>query len=268
MKVAFRRQALATSGIALSLFLVGASGQAQETAASAAPAASAPAPAASASELSPQEIQALKELDAARKIRLDAGMAAFTAHRFAESERQLSALVTEIEADPRKPDTDYYCAQSQAETLLYLLEAANSKRNAVVLLPMLCNAMFGKAFSLVELRRYPEALATLQRLVKLAPHNALYLIEYGQLLARLKQPEQALPLMRKAEEEAKLAPDGSRSILTASAMRGQGYVLVELGRLDEAEAAYRKSLTVMPDHRGALAEIEYIQGRRSGKIKP
>lgn len=47
--------------------------------------------------------------------------------------------------------------------------------------------------------------------------------------------------------------------------RGRGYSLIELGRLDEAEKAYRDSLTYDANNRIALGELEYIAGLRKGK---
>jgi tetratricopeptide (TPR) repeat protein len=49
------------------------------------------------------------------------------------------------------------------------------------------------------------------------------------------------------------------------AHRGRGFALVELGRLDEAEAAYKASLKVDPGNKIALGELDYIVGLRSGK---
>ena len=40
--------------------------------------------------------------------------------------------------------------------------------------------------------------------------------------------------------------------------RGRGVTLVELGRLDEAEAALRTALEIEPGHTGAESELRYI----------
>jgi len=233
--------------------------------------ASSPSASSPADTASPAETEARKQREAAQRIRLDAGYLSISSRRFVDAERQFADLVSEIEAEPRKPDTDYYCALSQAETLTYLLKAAanpQSKRDAVVLSSVLCQAMYGRAYALVELRRIPEARDTLERLLRMAPYNAQFLIEYGNLLSRLREPAKALPLFKLAEDNASLMPEGSQATWVATALRSQGYALVELGRLDEAEAAYVKSLQSAPGHRGALAEIEYIRGRKNGTVKP
>jgi len=48
-------------------------------------------------------------------------------------------------------------------------------------------------------------------------------------------------------------------------MRGRGYVLTELNRLDDAEAAYNDSLKVDPGNTLALHELDYIKKLRAGQ---
>ena len=42
------------------------------------------------------------------------------------------------------------------------------------------------------------------------------------------------------------------------ALRGQGINLIDLGRLEEAEAAFQRSLEVEPNHPSAPHELGYI----------
>ena len=46
-------------------------------------------------------------------------------------------------------------------------------------------------------------------------------------------------------------------------LRGQGYALVELHRLDEATGAYQGCLKLVPGEPKSLAELGYIQGLRA-----
>ena len=50
----------------------------------------------------------------------------------------------------------------------------------------------------------------------------------------------------------------------ARLLRGRGFALTELGRLDEAETAYQDSLTSEPGNARALTELNYIRRVRAG----
>jgi Flp pilus assembly protein TadD len=56
--------------------------------------------------------------------------------------------------------------------------------------------------------------------------------------------------------------DATKTINLTRAWRGQGYCLVEQGKLNEAEAMYRKCLALDPKDNKARGELEYIQGLR------
>ena len=45
-------------------------------------------------------------------------------------------------------------------------------------------------------------------------------------------------------------------------MRGVGYSLIELGRLDEAEEVFNQCLDIDKDDQGAKRELKYIQQMR------
>ncbi|NMC69958.1 MAG: tetratricopeptide repeat protein, partial [Myxococcales bacterium] len=48
------------------------------------------------------------------------------------------------------------------------------------------------------------------------------------------------------------------------ALRGIGYALVELGRLEDARATYRRALDLDPNDASARKELEYVNGRLGG----
>ena len=58
-------------------------------------------------------------------------------------------------------------------------------------------------------------------------------------------------------------PEDERHRDRARVLRAKGYALVELRRLDEAEAAYRASLMLEP-HKGAANELAFIDQQRQG----
>jgi tetratricopeptide (TPR) repeat protein len=59
----------------------------------------------------------------------------------------------------------------------------------------------------------------------------------------------------------------SSDLQRARAWRGRGSVLIDMNRLYDAEAAYRTSLELQPDHRLALAQLDYIAKRRTGEAE-
>jgi tetratricopeptide (TPR) repeat protein len=68
-----------------------------------------------------------------------------------------------------------------------------------------------------------------------------------------------------AYDAALTAPNLSPA-MEAHLERGRGFALTELGRLDDAEAAYLKSLRLEPGNKRALGELDYIAGLKAGKV--
>jgi Flp pilus assembly protein TadD len=52
--------------------------------------------------------------------------------------------------------------------------------------------------------------------------------------------------------------------MKARLLRGRGFALTELGRLDDAEEAYRESLVSEPNNPRAAGELNYIARLRTG----
>ena len=152
-----------------------------------------------------------------------------------------------------------YSARTMQESLFYMLQAANAKQAAVVVSPVWSQAHYFKGYALVELGRLPEARASLERALAMSPMNAQYLEELGDLSLREKNLAAALEKFQLAEEGARVyAPDATKNAELARAWRGVGYVLVEQGKLDEAEALYRKCLELDKNDQRAAAELKYV----------
>ena len=86
------------------------------------------------------------------------------------------------------------------------------------------------------------------------------LSERGIALGKLKRWNEAL-----ASYDTALRIKGMDKQMRAILYRGRGFVLIEMGRLDEAEAAYKKALTLEPGNKIALGELQYIKGLRAGR---
>lgn len=156
-----------------------------------------------------------------------------------------------------------YCARSGPETLGSLLKAAVDKNNAIALTSTWSDAYFMKAYALQDLRRLNDAKATLQQALKLSPFNSQYLGELGQIYSLEKNWPEAMNAFKEAEDNANLAPDVSRADELARARRGQGYVLVELGKLDEAEDKYQQCIAANPKDSKAKAELDYVREQKA-----
>lgn len=112
----------------------------------------------------------------------------------------------------------------------------------------------------VEERDYRQALVWLDRGLAMQPMERLVLTERIAALLGLQRWDEAL----KAADEALASGDMLITLHPASLHRKRGFSLVELGRLDEAQAAYEESLKTEPDNASALGELEYIRGLRRG----
>jgi tetratricopeptide (TPR) repeat protein len=164
----------------------------------------------------------------------------------------------------RKDKTDVaYCARSPAESLVYLLQAAKDKAPASVYGSAWCDAYFLRGYALIELGRTGAARAALERAVQLAPREAHYRSELAELYAREKNWNEALAAFDASATVAEESVEKERkNAELGRALRGKGYVLVELGRLDEAEAMYRRCLALDPADRKAMNELRYVQSRQ------
>lgn len=114
----------------------------------------------------------------------------------------------------------------------------------------------------VERHDYREAITWLDRGLALQPLERLVLTERIAALHGLERWDEAL----KAADAALASGDVLIVTHPASLLRKRGFSLVELGRLDEAQAAYEESLKTEPDNAAALGELEYIRGLRRGAV--
>jgi len=156
-----------------------------------------------------------------------------------------------------------YCARSSVETLAYLLEAASKNDEAVAIEPEWAMAYFMKAYALIDLGRISEARKNLTRAIELSPSNSQYLSEMAHLYQSEKNWAESQKLFIRAEECARTySPDEDKVRELTRALRGQGYNLVEMGKLDEAEAKYRECLELNRNDRSAQDELKYIKTRK------
>lgn len=161
-----------------------------------------------------------------------------------------------------------YCARSPTESLLYLMQSAADKKDSVVIGPAWCDAYFLRAYGLIDLGRYAQARDSLEKAIAMSPKNAHYLSELASLYRRENEWKEALTKYEIAAQLARdFSPPESKVIELGEALRGKGYVLVELGRLKEAEATYKQCLEINSADKAATGELGYVQSRlKQGKF--
>lgn len=137
-----------------------------------------------------------------------------------------------------------YCAATQPERKGRVVWVRGSYSRACYLL----------AYVAIEERDPQAAFQALQKGLELEPDHPHLWCEMGHLLQLLRRHEDALQYFQRAESVRPWASPQQKG----RALRGQGINLIDLGRLDEAEAALKRSLEVEPEHQNALHELGYI----------
>ena len=209
----------------------------------------------------------------------------------------LAEVLAHFEALYRGRPEKIFCAGSTEESLIYLLDAAAAQFPAAsasaparaasaqiyidpdngsgsfksgtdgpptvaVIGPAWATAYLMKGYALVELGRLAEAHEALEHAIALSPQNSQYLAELAYLYQAEKQWQLSLATYARAEQAAHFAPEQARKEHEGRALRGQGFALTELGRLDEATAFYRKALELDPQDQRSLNELRYIEQQR------
>jgi tetratricopeptide (TPR) repeat protein len=156
-----------------------------------------------------------------------------------------------------------YSAQNQVQIILYTALPTGNKQSIEVLDTVWADAYLLKAYALTELKRVPDAQKALESAITLSPMNSQYLSELAYTYQVQKDCDKSIATYVQAASMAEIASDdATKTINLTRAWRGQGYCLVEQGKLNEAEAMYRKCLALDPKDNKARGELEYIQGLR------
>ena len=112
----------------------------------------------------------------------------------------------------------------------------------------------------VQRGRYDEAIGYADRGLAVQPDEPQLNLERGIALHGAGRVEEALANIDAAIDNLSLFHLSYRGPM----LRQRGFMLIELGRLDEAEAAYREVLEDEPDNEIALGQLQYIESQRAG----
>ena len=156
-----------------------------------------------------------------------------------------------------------YAARNQMQVFIYVALPNDDKKPVEVLDSTWSDAYLMKAYALTELRELDHAQAVLERAIALSPMTSQYVSELAYTYQAKGQCDRSITTYQQAELVADLGSDDSTKTADLTrAWRGQGYCLVEQGRLDEAEALYKKCLALDHADTKARGELEYIKTKR------
>jgi tetratricopeptide (TPR) repeat protein len=145
-------------------------------------------------------------------------------------------------------------------------QAGSEAGKAVVVTNTYGTAAFLLGSLAVEKRQPEEALLWLERGLAFQPDNQLLVTEKGSAMILQHRFAEAIAFYD-AQPPIDLLAGLANPDAEARILRSRGFCLTELNRLDEAEAAYVKSLELEPDHGGAKAELDYIRKLKAGGAK-
>lgn len=202
-----------------------------------------------------------KDRDSAAEATIVQAFSAIQAGDPARALAMVEPVVASFDKEFSGEKRHIFCSQTAEQDGYYMTTADGGADNARLVTVSWCNALYVKAFALVDLDRLDDAQSAFERLVAYAPKHSRYLNELAYVLLKKKEWQHSIDTYRSAEAAATFTPQ-RRDYERCVAFRGIGFDLVELGRLDDAEASYRKCLAIIPDEPKSLGEIQYIKEQR------
>jgi tetratricopeptide (TPR) repeat protein len=205
--------------------------------------------------------------DGAKMRQLSFARELIDAHKPREAiTQQIDPVIGYYEAKYNKKTTKVYCTRTPVETLAYMVLAASNKQDAIAIGSEWSSAYFMKAYALLELKESQIAKNYLKKALELSPYNSQFISELAHILQLEKKWQESYDLFVSAAEHASaFTPEESKTREMTRALRGQGYCLAEMNRLDEAEKIYNKCMELDPLDRTSKSELAYIDSlKRKG----
>lgn len=183
----------------------------------------------------------------------------------------LTEVIAKYEARYAGKPGKVYCAEGMLDALVYATMAATDKTSGgkadvpvEVIGPAWAKAYWARGYAYSEMGRYADARIELEKALALSPMNSQYKSELAFTYERSQDWEKMLALYKEARDAAAISGGPERGPdLECTALRGQGYALVELRRLDEATKAYQDCLKLKPGEPRSLDELGYIRDLRA-----
>jgi tetratricopeptide (TPR) repeat protein len=153
----------------------------------------------------------------------------------------------------------YNMAQFLSFTVWYAAEHPDTEKEIVWEQGAYSKAWYLLGYISVERQDLEKALWALGYGLGLEPDSPTILGELGFVMVALGDMEHALKSF-----DAAMQRPWATGLERARALRGRGVVLIEMGRLDEAQAALEASLELEPGNPLAVNELIYIEQLRAG----
>ncbi len=152
----------------------------------------------------------------------------------------------------------------QTTMLALTTTAATQQRHAAI---RSAENVYGSASLLVgsysnEMHRFDDAVSAIDRGLALQPSNQYLVLEKATALGQLRRFDEQVGLLQ-AELDS---PDAALTLDRARFERNLGAALIDLDRLDEAEAALNESIRLQPDNPAARNELRYLAQVRAGRV--
>jgi tetratricopeptide (TPR) repeat protein len=174
----------------------------------------------------------------------------------------LNPILSQCESSIAASDKKIIYVFNVAEFLEYV--AIMKSKEDVIWKKDLCpDAYKTAAFIYVAANDKEKAFKYLDKAIEIAPfwadphtERGYLLGQQGDLAAALMEYEKAIELADKYKTSAPVKP---------LALRGLGFILIEMNELDRAETAFKESLKLEPNNKLAENELEYIRQLQAKK---
>lgn len=157
-----------------------------------------------------------------------------------------------------------YSPRGLKDMLFYLAEAAQHpgpSGKAIAVGKAWAMAYWARGYAYGELGQFEKSRDELEKAIRLAPKDSQYNGELGFAYQHLRDWDRSLAAFEIAEKYADLTANTPADIarMKCRGLRGRGYDLVELNRLDEAAQTYYACLHLVPDDQTSLKELGYVR---------
>ena len=210
---------------------------------------------------------------------LDSAMAALRDGKLDETVAHSENIILRFEKR-KAANTGYVCTNGQSDTLEALIGAAsasfkekpgdNLPPRTVAISHRICSAYFLKGFALIDLKRNQDALPFLEKAVEMDADNQHYLNELAEWHKTNRDWRKSLEIFTIASVTTDFAIATMKDATQRKALldrrrcrsfRGIAFNHVELSEWEQARAAARKCLALIPDDKKSLDELAYIKER-------